>query len=633
MANTDLFNRKTRRLRPFSLLLLFLSLIPLAGLASEASRYRNLRPIAEGAYGKVRLAVVLSGEGCGEVVAIKTVPLFTDDTVTFSTVRELLILSQVRGMPNLVQLRDVFFSHGAVTKDNRRGRYLNLVLEYKAKNLLNYIDDHPQGVSFAAFKKIARGLFRGLEGLHHCNILHTDIKPANILLSGDEDFTEQEVVLADFGISQHLPAESISSELTPLAQFFASQAVSLDKAFTTLYRPPEVLLGGSLYDSSADMWALGVVLYQLYCGHHLVFSKAEEMWDAQGKRGPDYSEIGILLKIFEKIGTPQVGGLHRELASLPYFNEHLPKWHGSLRQELAQSSYLQGSEEERGMASELIVSLLSGDPSVRRGKVTSLSTRHLWLFENSALQALDPAPWESAFLPETPLLGEDQLPVFAKEICTSWVLEIFVHKGLPFSAFHAVLSFADACIGRRPVDKSIVQLVTCASMAIMVPFFAEAGELTCGEIGKMAEYSDPAGVPRLLEQSLLIAAGLPHRHQNSLFLAYEKLRRSPAYNCAGEQSTIAHLLLLILSHYYPLRLEAEELFMAITDLALRIAGNEGFDDSLSSQQKQILSRVDKFFADPLKKYERLSGLNRVCLKNGGTELLTKIENFAHLSLE
>lgn len=79
-------------------------------------------------------------------------------------------------------------------------------------------------------------------------VVHRDLKPENVMVSVDGD-----VVLADFGLAK------VQGRRTD------SQAAAV--AFTPLYVPPEVLRGASA-GSEGDMFALGVILYELAARRH-----------------------------------------------------------------------------------------------------------------------------------------------------------------------------------------------------------------------------------------------------------------------------------------------------------------------------------------------------------------------------
>jgi len=91
-----------------------------------------------------------------------------------------------------------------------------------------------------------------LEAAHHCGLVHCDIKPENIMLS-----TSGQVKILDFGVAKHLPRSDQSSTIDR----------SGASGGTPAYMSPEVLLERTP-DHRADIFSLGVVLYEGLAGHH-----------------------------------------------------------------------------------------------------------------------------------------------------------------------------------------------------------------------------------------------------------------------------------------------------------------------------------------------------------------------------
>ena len=102
------------------------------------------------------------------------------------------------------------------------------------------------------FLGIAIQCAEALAAAHERGIVHCDIKPENIMLT-----TSGQVKILDFGVAKHLPSSDQSSTID------RSGTVS----GTPAYMAPEVLLEG-LPDGRADIFSLGVVLYEALTGKH-----------------------------------------------------------------------------------------------------------------------------------------------------------------------------------------------------------------------------------------------------------------------------------------------------------------------------------------------------------------------------
>jgi serine/threonine protein kinase len=92
---------------------------------------------------------------------------------------------------------------------------------------------------------------------HAAGIVHRDLKPSNLFLSRRADDTEIVKVL-DFGISKQISPEALTANpsLTKTTDVFGSPT----------YMSPEQLKASRDVDTRADVWALGVILYELLSG-------------------------------------------------------------------------------------------------------------------------------------------------------------------------------------------------------------------------------------------------------------------------------------------------------------------------------------------------------------------------------
>jgi len=108
-----------------------------------------------------------------------------------------------------------------------------------------------------------------LAAAHSVGVLHKDVKPANVLVGRDTDGAVR-VRLCDFGVSVLTDETRLRSAGVTAAGLTAGPDMPSPDAGTRLYMSPEVVEGKAA-TMSADVYALGVMLYQIVIGE---FTKA-----------------------------------------------------------------------------------------------------------------------------------------------------------------------------------------------------------------------------------------------------------------------------------------------------------------------------------------------------------------------
>ena len=123
---------------------------------------------------------------------------------------------------------------------------------------MEFIEGDPLGIHvvrhgplrLAQILELATHIARGLGAAHAAGVVHRDLKPPNIMVSA-----KGRVVLTDFGIAR---AAQSSSAMT---------SSGLDGLVgTPMYMAPEQVRGHEDIDHRADLYALGVILYELLAG-------------------------------------------------------------------------------------------------------------------------------------------------------------------------------------------------------------------------------------------------------------------------------------------------------------------------------------------------------------------------------
>jgi serine/threonine protein kinase len=144
--------------------------------------------------------------------------------------------------------------------------------------------------------KLALQITEALEAAHEKGVIHRDLKPANIKVTPDE-----KVKVLDFGLAKAFAGEQANLNLSnspTLSQAATMQGVILG---TAAYMSPEQARGKSV-DKRADVWAFGVVLFEMLTGHPL-FS-GEDVSSTLAKileREPDFSKLPSNLHIRIKL--------------------------------------------------------------------------------------------------------------------------------------------------------------------------------------------------------------------------------------------------------------------------------------------------------------------------------------------
>uniref|UniRef100_A0AAY4BL99 non-specific serine/threonine protein kinase n=1 Tax=Denticeps clupeoides TaxID=299321 RepID=A0AAY4BL99_9TELE len=339
---------------------------------------------------------------------VKSAPTFTETALD-----EIELLKCVRdGDPadrkreKIVQLIEDFKVSGIY------GEHVCMVMEVLGHQLLKWIiKSNYQGLPLLCVKSIIRQVLQGLDYLHRkCKIIHTDIKPENILVSVDDAYIQQmaaatrlwhvtrspdprmppgeqkfncflmlccgiflELSMANQSIDLLNPqeAERICIKIADLGNSCWVHKHFTDAIQTCQYRSIEVLIGAQ-YDTPSDIWSTACMAFELATGDYLFEPHA----------GENYSrEEDHIAHIIELLGPIPLEFAWSGRLSRKYFNRkgnlrHISKLRPWGLFEVLQDKY-GWPTEQAAQFSEFLQSMLELNPEDRATAAQCL--HHRWI--------------------------------------------------------------------------------------------------------------------------------------------------------------------------------------------------------------------------------------------------------------
>nr|MDQ6910819.1 protein kinase [Actinomycetota bacterium] len=210
-------------------------------------RYRIIRPIARGAMAEVWEA---QDETLGRAVAVKVLHshLAEDESFLERFRREAIAAARL-AHPNVVATYDTG-ADGAVAF---------IVMELVLGRTLRQVLSEEGPMNPRRVVDIGAQVADALNYAHRAGVIHRDVKPANILLCDDG-----RAKVADFGIAK-AAIEAIEDATGTGASSTKDLTQSGAIVGTAKYLSPEQV-NGEPVDGRSDVYALGVVLYEMVCG-------------------------------------------------------------------------------------------------------------------------------------------------------------------------------------------------------------------------------------------------------------------------------------------------------------------------------------------------------------------------------
>jgi len=211
----------------------------------DTTNIEIIKFLGSGSEGKVYLGKITS---LNEYVALKQFELNIDQKEAKKLFD--LIAKEVELVKNLNHQNIVKYYklHRSNFRQLQNVVEYNVIMEYMDEgSLADILKNHKRGIAKPQIQEIMRQVLSGLQYLHSHNIIHRDLKPANILVSKNGN----QYKITDFGISTQ-----VKEKMTNVRRTVAG---------TPWYMAPEVILGKP-YSYAADIWSLGCLCFELFCG-------------------------------------------------------------------------------------------------------------------------------------------------------------------------------------------------------------------------------------------------------------------------------------------------------------------------------------------------------------------------------
>ncbi len=254
-------------------------------IGTKIGSYEVLGKLGEGGMGEVYRA---RDTKLNRDVAIKVLPeifaLDPDRLTRFTREAQTLAALNHPNIASIYGVVDLPAEAGSYTLANGVGSAL--VMEFVAgEDLSAIIARGPMTLADAL--PIAKQIAEALEAAHELGIVHRDLKPANIKVRDDGT-----VKVLDFGLAKAMDPTGGSSANMANSPTLTAHATAMGVIIgTAAYMAPEQARGKSV-DKRADVWAFGVVLYEMLTGRQAFTGDTiTDVIAAVVTRDPDWATI------------------------------------------------------------------------------------------------------------------------------------------------------------------------------------------------------------------------------------------------------------------------------------------------------------------------------------------------------
>jgi serine/threonine protein kinase len=247
-------------------------LAPLRGLlpGDQVGRYRVLHRVGAGGMGVVYAAEDTELRRNVALKLLRADPSQPAGVLGARLKREARAASLIQH-PNVVPVHDVLaLEDGSPV----------LVMDLLVGESLRVKLDREAPLSVAETAEILLPVLSGLQAAHALGVVHRDLKPENIFLSVTTT-GERDVKIVDFGVAKLTAVDGPAAQSAGMTDTGALVG-------TPYYMSPEQAFGEKNVDARADLWAVGVILYECLAG----------------KRPTEADNVGQVLKTLAHMSFP-----------------------------------------------------------------------------------------------------------------------------------------------------------------------------------------------------------------------------------------------------------------------------------------------------------------------------------------
>ena len=227
------------------------------------SEYAIDRQISQGGNG----TVFLVHDRANEKYALKAIDRNKTSKEKLKRFKNEIVFCENSDDPNVIKV----FDHGTYTvNDENIVFYIMPVYDKTLRSLMT------DGIESNRVLRIITQILSGLRYAHEKGVWHRDIKPENILID-----SQGNVVITDFGIA-HFSSDNLATIV---------ETKQSDRMANFQYAAPEQRIKGGIVDGRADIYAVGLILNEMFTHTLAIGSNYKKIGDVN----PDYSWLDSVI--------------------------------------------------------------------------------------------------------------------------------------------------------------------------------------------------------------------------------------------------------------------------------------------------------------------------------------------------